>query len=134
MDKTTVKVASVQLNLKQCFTESSFYAFIENVFKQSEADVLIFPEDISFCLAWVKEESIQSLSLKSSVEKFTSYILSRINLNKMGNWISEPKIERIIRRTFQSLTKKYNKVAVAGSIYVQRPKGKYNSSLVFEHK
>lgn len=133
MDKTTVKVTSVQLNLKQCFTEKVFYAFIENVFKQSEADVLIFPEDISFCLAWVKEESIQSLSLKSSVEKFTSYILSRINLNKMGNWISEPKIERIIRRTFQSLTKKYNKVAVAGSIYVQRPKGKYNSSLVFDN-
>lgn len=75
MDKTTVKVASVQLNLKQCFTEKVFYAFIENVFKQSEADVLIFPEDISFCLAWVKEESIQSLSIKSSVEKFTSYIL-----------------------------------------------------------
>lgn len=133
MDKTTVKVASVQLNLKQCFTESSFYAFIENVFKQSEADVLIFPEDISFCLAWVKEESIQSLSLKSSLENLSSFILSRLNLNKMGKWISEPKIERIIRRTFQSLTQKYNKVAVAGSIYVQRPNGKYNSSLVFDN-
>ena len=69
MDKTTVKVASVQLNLKQCFTESSFYAFIENVFKQSEADVLIFPEDISFCLAWVKESvPIKQNSFKSFLE------------------------------------------------------------------
>jgi predicted amidohydrolase len=133
MDKTTVNIASVQLNLKQCFTEKAFYNFIENVFKQTEADVLIFPEDISFCLAWVKEESIQSLSLKSSVEKFTSYILSRINLNKMGKWLCDPKIERIIRRTFLSLTKKYNKVAVAGSIYVERPSGRYNSSLVFDN-
>jgi len=133
MDKTTVKVASVQLNLKQCFTEKVFYNFIENVFKQSEADVLIFPEDISFCLAWVKEDAMQSLSIKSSVEKFTSYILSRINLSKMGKWLCDPKIERIIRRTFLSLTKKYNKVAVAGSIYVERPSGRYNSSLVFDN-
>ena len=59
MDKTTVKVASVQLNLKQCFTEKSFYNFIEKVFKQTEADVLLFPEDISFCLAWVKEDAFQ---------------------------------------------------------------------------
>jgi hypothetical protein len=133
MDKTTVNIASVQLNLKQCFTEKVFYNFIENVFKQSEADVLIFPEDISFCLAWVKEDTIQSLSIKSSVEKFTSYILSRINLSKMGKWLCDPKIERIIRRTFLSLTKKYNKVAVAGSIYVERPSGRYNSSLVFDN-
>jgi predicted amidohydrolase len=138
MDKTTVKVACVQLNAKQCFSEHSFYAYIEKVFEQSEADILIFPEDISFCLAWVKEESIriQSIgkqSIKSSLENLSSFILSRLNLKKMGKWICEPKIERIIRNTFESLTKKYKKVAVAGSIYVQRSSGKYNSSLVFDN-
>jgi predicted amidohydrolase len=133
MDKTTVKIACVQLNLKQCFSEKAFYNYVEKIFKQSEADVLIFPEDISFCLAWAKEESFKLLSFKSKIESLSTFILSRINLNKMGNWVSAPKIERIIRRTFQSLTEKYNKVAVAGSIYVQRPNGRFNSSLVFEN-
>ncbi len=133
MDKTTVKVASVQLNLKQCLTEKSFYNFIEKVFKQTEADVLLFPEDISFCLAWVKEDAFHQQSIKSSLESLSTFILSRLNLNKMGRWICEPKIERVIRRTFSSLTKKYNKVAVAGSIYVQRENGRFNSSLVFDN-
>ncbi len=133
MDKTTINIAAVQLNAKQCFTEKSFYSYIENIFKHSEADVLIFPEDISFCLAWVKEESLQAFSFKSSIENLSTFILSRLNLRKMGKWLCDPKIERIIRRTFASLTKKYNKVAVAGSIYVERPNGRYNSALVFDN-
>ena len=133
MDKTTITVATIQLNLKQCFTEKSFYNFIEDIFQKSKADVLIFPEDISFCLAWVKEESLQAFSLKSSIENLSTFILSRLNLRKMGKWLCDPKIERIIRRTFTSLTRKYNKVAVAGSIYVERHNGRFNASLVFDH-
>ena len=134
MDKTTIKIALVQLNLKQCFNEKTFYSYIEKVFVQSlEADVLVFPEDISFCLAWVKEDGFSSQSLKSSIENLSSYILARLNLKKMGRWICDPKIERVIRRTFKSLTKKYNKVAVAGSIYVERSNGRFNASLVYEN-
>lgn len=133
MDQTTITIGSVQLNPKQCFTEKAFYNYIEKIFQKSEADVLIFPEDISFCLAWVKEESFEIQSIKSKIENLSSFILSRLNLKKMGRWISDPKIERIIRRTFSSLSEKYNKVVVAGSIYVQRPNGRFNSSLVFDH-
>jgi hypothetical protein len=93
----------------------------------------VFPEDISFCLAWVKESTpVKQSSFKTFLEKLSDIILSKIKLYKMGKWLSQNKIERIIRRTFSTLSKKYNVVVVAGSIYVQRNGDIYNSSLVFD--
>ena len=124
--------------MAQCFTEKVFFNFIERIFKinsfKYKADVLVFPEDISFCLAWVKEaHPISQKSYKTFLEKLSDVILSKIKLDKMGLWLSQTKLERIIRRTFSSLSKKYNVVVVAGSIYVQRNGEIYNSSLVFDN-
>ena len=135
--KQLVKIAAIQLNMAQCFTEKTFFNFIERIFRinsfKHKADVLVFPEDISFCLAWVKESApVKQSSFKTFLEKLSDSILSKIKLNKMGKWLSQNKIERIIRRTFSTLSKKYNVVVVAGSIYVQRNGDIYNSSLVFD--
>jgi predicted amidohydrolase len=136
--KQLVKIAAIQLNMAQCFTEKIFFNFIERIFKinafKYKADVLVFPEDISFCLAWVKESNpIAQKSVKTFLEKMSDIILSKIKLDKMGLWLSQNKIERIIRKTFTVLSKKYNVVVVAGSIYVQRDGDIYNSSLVFDN-
>ena len=135
--KQLVKIAAIQLNMAQCFTEKTFFNFIERIFRinsfKHKADVLVFPEDISFCLAWVKETApVKQSSFKTFLEKLSDIILSKIKLYKMGKWLSQNKIERIIRRTFSTLSKKYNVVVVAGSIYVQRNGDIYNSSLVFD--
>lgn len=140
------KVAMVQLAMEQCWTENSFYKFIEPYVKEAKdkgADVVVFPEDLNFCLAWVKEsKSVENIknnitfeekSLKNKFEAFIDWLIIKLHLREMGEWVSQFKISRIIHRVFYYLSLKYSIVIVAGSIYVRKMDGIYAVSYIFEN-
>ena len=55
-----MKVAAVQLNLKNCFSKKQFIDYIEKqVFENLLVmpDIICFPENINYCLLFAKKES-----------------------------------------------------------------------------
>lgn len=141
-----IKTAMIQLEMKQCWTEKQFFDHMENYIKESKeknARIAIFPEDIGFCLAWVKETknvrnirqniTFEQQSIKNLLEYFVDWIFTKIKLYDMGQWLSQIVIERIIKRTFSSLAKKYNMVIVSGSCYVKKFDGLYNVCYVYDN-
>jgi predicted amidohydrolase len=140
------KVAMVQLAMEQCWTENGFYKYIESYVKEAKekgADIVVFPEDLNFCLAWVKESktvekikaniTFEQKSIKNIFESFFDWLISKIHLREMGEWVSQFKISRIIHRVFYYLALKYSIVIVAGSIYVRKSDGIYAVSYIFEN-
>ena len=141
----TKKVAMVQLSMEQCWTENGFYKYIESYVKESKekgAEIVVFPEDIGFCIAWVKEAKrienirknveVEDLSLKSAFENFIDWLILKLNLRAMGEWLAQKIISRIVHRVFAILADKYEVVIVSGSIYVRKIDGIYAVSYVFE--
>lgn len=139
------KVAMVQLSMEQCWTENGFYKYIESYVKESKekgAEIIVFPEDINFCIAWVKESKrienikqnieIEELSIKSAFENFVDWIISKLQLRAMGEWLSQKIISRIVHRVFAILAEKYSVIIVSGSIYVRKLDGIYSVSYVFD--
>ena len=81
-----MNVAMVQLEMKQCWTEKQFYNHIKSYYEEAKfkAEIIAFPEDIGFCLAWTKEcknvrniranIEFRELGIKSWFENFVDYI------------------------------------------------------------
>lgn len=141
----TRKVAMVQLSMEQCWTEKGFYRYIESYVKESKekgAEIVVFPEDIGFCIAWVKEAKrienirqnieVEELSVKTAFENFIDWIILKLNLRAMGEWLAQKIISRIVHRVFAILADKYAVVIVSGSIYVRKIDGIYAVSYVFD--
>ena len=141
----TRKVAMVQLSMEQCWTENGFYKYIESYVKESKekgAEIVVFPEDIGFCIAWVKEAKrienirqnieVEELSVKTAFENFIDWIILKLNLRAMGEWLAQKIISRIVHRVFAILADKYAVVIVSGSIYVRKIDGIYAVSYVFD--
>jgi predicted amidohydrolase len=103
---------------------------------------VVFPEDIGFCIAWVKESKrienikqnieMDELSIKSDFENFIDWIISKLKLRAMGEWLAQAVISRIVRRVFAILADKYAVVIVSGSIYARKLNGIYAVSYVFD--
>jgi hypothetical protein len=107
-----IKVAAVQLDLVQCKNEKQFYHLINDLTKEAVkngAQIVTFPEDLGFCLAWAKESyriqqirsgnelTFQPLGLKNWLEKFSDWLFSKIKLNGMGEWLAQTRITNIIK-------------------------------------
>jgi hypothetical protein len=76
-----MKVASVQLNLKHCFSQKSFQSYIEKqVFENLliKPDVICFPENINYCLLFAKQEKISSLNIKNNFESLFDKVISKL--------------------------------------------------------
>lgn len=142
-----IKIAAVQMNMTQCWCEDQFYNLILTLSRQAKdmgADVVVFPEDIGFCLAWVNESyrirqiransnpEITIKSFKNIIEKFSDWFFSKIKLNKMGEWLSQNKISSIVKRTFSKIAKLLNIVIVSGSVYERRINGIFNVCYVYD--
>lgn len=142
-----IKIAAVQLNVTQCTSESHFYIILNDLVKQAKsnnADLICFPEDLGFCLAWAKESfrvqcirnyqepNLKTLSFKNWLEKLVDYVLSKIKLNKMGEWLSQKRISDIIKRTFKKLACENNVVIISGSVYERKIDGIFNVCYVYE--
>lgn len=143
----TIKIAAIQLNLVQCTSEHDFYVYLNRMVKEAVsngAKVICFPEDLGFCLAWAKESyriecirqnidpQITSLGVKNWFEKLADLILSKIKLNKMGEWLSQKRISDIIKRTFKKLAIENKIIIVSGSVYERKLTGIYNLCYVYE--
>ena len=142
-----IKVAAVQMNMVQCWSEDQFFHLIYKLTKKSVAQgaqVVVFPEDLGFCLAWAKESyrvnqirkgveiDVQPMAVKNLLEKFSDWLFSKIKLNKMGEWVSQIRIASIIRRVFSKVARLNNVIIVSGSTYERRFDGIYNICYVFD--
>lgn len=143
-----VKVAAIQLNLVQCTSEKDFFEVLDKLVSESVANgakIVSFPEDLGFCIAWAKESfrvnnimfgiepEFESFSFKNKIEQFTNWILSRINLRIMGEWLSQKRISDIIKRVFKKLAKKHKVVVVSGTVYERKFNGIYNTCYVYDN-
>ncbi len=145
MDK--IKVAAIQLNLVQCTSEHDFYLLLDRPVKEAVkngAKIVCFPEDLGFCLAWAKESyriecirqnlnpEIKLMGAKNWLENLIDIILSKIKLNKMGEWLSQKRISDIIKRTFKKLAIQNKVIIVSGSVYESKLSGIYNLCYVYD--
>jgi predicted amidohydrolase len=143
----TLKVAAIQLNVVQCINENQFFNLINDLTKEAvsnNSQVVVFPEDLGFCLAWAKESykvqqirnnidpSLISLNAKTILEKLFDFIISKIKLNKMGEWLAQKRIAEIFKRTFQKVSELNEVVIVSGSFYESSINGIYNVSYVYD--
>ena len=73
-----MKVCAVQLKPKSCKDFDEFYSYLENIFEQAkEQDLLVFPENVNFCLLAYKPTPI-SLSTKTFIENlFNLFMVCR---------------------------------------------------------
>ena len=65
-----IKVAAVQMNMVQCWSENQFYNLINQLTKKATSQgskIVVFPEDLGFCLAWAKE-SYRVSQIRKGVE------------------------------------------------------------------
>lgn len=142
-----IKIAAIQMNMVQCWCEDQFFKLIFNLTKKAKdlgAEVVVFPEDLGFCLAWVNESfRIQQLRknidpnleikiFKNLFEKFSDWLFTKIRLNRMGEWLSQKKIATIVKRTFSEVAKLNQIIIVSGSVYERRMNGIYNICYVYD--
>jgi predicted amidohydrolase len=125
------KVAIVQLNLKQCLSEQSFYNYIENeVFKKldQKIDLIVFPEYINACLLFSKkQQNFQKSSIRNTIEIIFDKLISLLDLSFIFRILNINNQKSIIISTFSQLAKKYNVYISTGS-YAQILNNKYYSS------
>ena len=130
-----MKVASVQLNLKHCFSQKSFQEYIEKqVFENLliTPDVICFPENINYCLLFAKQEKISTLNIKNNFESLFDKVISKLDLSFIFRLINIKNQEKIILQTMSNLAKKYNVHIVSGTYYEKRYDGIYNSQALID--
>ena len=123
-----MNICAVQLNLKNCFNLKQFIRFIELELNDQvkEKDLLVFPENINFCLLFAKRNDLASLSFRSFYEILVDNFLSILNLSFVFKYQKLEDQKNIILETFRYLAKKYNCNIVTGSFYEQKSDGIYN--------
>jgi predicted amidohydrolase len=142
-----IKIAAIQLNLVQCTSENDFYNLLNNLVREAKcngADLVSFPEDLGFCIAWAKESlrvsnirysidpELQTFKFKNGLEKFVDFILSKIKLNKMGEWLSQKRISDIIKRCFHKLAFENQVVITSGTVYERNLFGMFNNCYIYD--
>lgn len=142
-----IKIAAIQMNMVQCWCEKQFYELILNLTKRAKsqgAEIIVFPEDLGFCLAWVTESyrfkqihmnndnNFGTKIFKNLLERFVDWFFLKIKLNRMGEWLSQAKISSIIKRTFSKVAKLNKVVIISGSVYERRINGIYNVCYVYD--
>jgi predicted amidohydrolase len=83
-------------------------------------------------LYWMKEPQVSAFAKRSLLERFSDWLFRTVKLQWMGEWLSQAKHYRIMKRTFSSIAKELNVVIVAGSLYTNQLDGLKNISMVFE--
>jgi predicted amidohydrolase len=145
--KRKIVIAAIQPNATACSSEREFYNIMRDyahIAKQSGASVLVYPEGLSMWLSWCKESprvrslywaedrDVSILSQKSFLERFVDWFFGVVKLRGLGEWMSQAKHYRIMKRTFSLIAKEFGVVIVAGSLYTKQIDGLKNISMVFE--
>jgi len=122
-----MKICAVQLKPKNCKDYNQFYSYIENIFEQAkEQDLLVFPENINFCLLVYKPTPI-SLSAKTFIETLFDKIISKLNLSFLLKKQDLNAQKEAILNCYSILAAKYEINVITGSFYEQKEDGIYNS-------
>ena len=122
-----MKICAVQLNPKSCRTYIDFYSYLEQIFIQTkDSDLLVFPENINFCLLFYKPEQ-KSLSIKLFLENLFDKVISNTNISFILKKQNLDEQKNLILDCFSSLAKKYNTNVITGSFYEKKDDGIYNS-------
>jgi predicted amidohydrolase len=61
-----------------------------------------------------------------------NWILSKIKLNSMGEWLSQKRISDIVKRVFRKSAIDNNIIVISGSTYERKLTGIYNIAYVFD--
>lgn len=145
--KRKVVVAAIQPNATACSNEQEFYNIMRRyayVAKQCGAKVIVYPEGLSMWLTWcneservealywMNEPKVSAFAKRSFLERLSDWFFSVVKLRWLGEWMSQAKHYRIMKRTFSSIAKELGVVIVAGSLYTHKIDGLKNISMVFE--
>jgi predicted amidohydrolase len=139
-----LRVAAVQANASQCWTEKSFH---EKVMRLTEdaakrgAKIVAFPEDVGLWLGFVKESPAVTVFRDASmggfrpssekpvsawrkfVESASDWLFAHLRLPWLGDYVSQAKIQRVAARAFSAAASTYRVVVVGGSIFERREGG-----------
>jgi predicted amidohydrolase len=122
-----MKVCAVQLKPKNCKDYNQFYSYLEDIFDQAkEQDLLVFPENINFCLISYKPTQI-SLSTKTFIENLFNLFISKLNLSFILKKQDLNAQKEVILSCYSILAAKYKTNVITGSFYEQKEDGIYNS-------
>jgi predicted amidohydrolase len=122
-----MKICAVQLNPKSCRNINEFYSYLEDIFEQAkEQDLLVFPENINFCLLAYKPQSL-SLSTKTFIETLFDKIISKLNISFFLKKQDLNAQKEVILSCYSILATKYKTNVITGSFYEQKEDGIYNS-------
>jgi predicted amidohydrolase len=122
-----MKICAVQLKPKNCKDYNQFYSYVENIFEQAkEQDLLVFPENINFCLLAYKPTPI-SLSTKTFIENLFNLFISKLNLSFILKKQDLNAQKEVILSCYSILAAKYKTNVITGSFYEQKEDGIYNS-------
>jgi len=131
-----MKVCAVQLNLKHCTSLQSFINYLEDqVFLKFEEmpDLIVFPENINYCLLFARKETITIKSFRTKFEEIFDRVISKINISFLFNFLNIENQKSIIISAFSYLSKKYNVHILSGTFYDKEQDGIYNKQLLFDN-
>ena len=131
-----MKVCAVQLNLKHCTSAQSFINYLEDqVFSQFDEmpDLIVFPENINYCLLFAKKEKITAKSFRNKFEEIFDRVISKINISFLFNFLDIQNQKNIIVSAFSYLSKKYNVHIVSGTFYDKENDEIYNKQILFDN-
>ena len=131
-----MKRCAVQLNLKHCTSYQSFINYLEDqVFRNitQMPDLIVFPENINYCLLFAKKEKIKSYSLRTKFEEIFDFLISKLDISFVFRFLNIQNQKEIIYHAFSYLAKKYNVHIVTGTFYDKEKDGIYNKQLFFDN-
>lgn len=131
-----MKICAVQLNLKHCTSYQSFVNYIEDQVFQNiieMPDLIVFPENINYCLLFAKKDKITSQSFRTQFEKIFDLLISNLNISFLFNFLDIQNQKNIIYSAFSNLSKKYNVHIVTGTFYDKENDGIYNKQFLFDN-
>jgi predicted amidohydrolase len=122
-----MKICAVQLNPKSCRDFNEFYSYLFEIFEQAkDSDLIVFPENINFCLLNYKSRPL-TLSTKTFIEELFDSFISKINLSFILKKQNLDLQKDVILATFILLADKFKINVITGSFYEKKDDGVYNS-------
>lgn len=122
-----MKICAVQLHPKSCKEYQEFYSYLYEIFeKSSDCDLIVFPENINFCLLGYKNE-FKTFSTKTFFEEIFNNLISKLNLSFILRKQNLELQKEVIISSFIRLAVLFNKNVITGSFYERKDDGIYNS-------
>jgi predicted amidohydrolase len=129
-----MKICAVQLNPKSCKIFEDFFNYLYDIFEQAKScDLIVFPENINFCLLGYKSRSL-TLSTKTFIEELFDSFISKLNLSFILKKQDLNLQKDVILATFILLANKFNINVITGSFYERKNDGIYNSIYAIDRK